>query len=135
MKKRKKIYGHYITLDLYDCDPVSVGSLKICYEFLSNLPKIVGVKGLSTPSIVVTDAKKYPDKAGLSGWIPKINDLNGFCAGASIHTLTPTNFISLDIFSPEKTDLGKILKFVRSVFRPKKIEKQYFIRGEFLDGN
>lgn len=120
----KSVFGYHLTLDLYDCDPQKVGSLKVCYKYLDTVPDVIGTHKQSPPYIVYTDEKKYPNKAGLSGWIPIVE------SGISIHTLTSTNFISIDVYSCKKFDRQKIRDFTKKTFKPKKIEEKYFLRGE-----
>jgi len=122
--KIRRIFGYHLALDLYDCDPKTVGSLEVCYNYLDNLPEFMHVNKQSPPYIVCTDAKKYPDKAGLSGWIPIVE------SGLSIHTLTPTNFISIDVYSCKKFNIEKIKRFTTNIFKPKKVEEKFFLRGE-----
>lgn len=124
MKKLKKVFGYHLILDLYDCDPKTVGDLNKCYHYLDILPEIIGTDKQSPPFIIYTDAKKYPSKAGLSGWIPVVD------SGISIHTIIPTNFISIDIYTCKKFDPKKIEKFTIEFFKPKKIEKKFFLRGK-----
>lgn len=129
-KKSKIIYGCHLTMDLYGCKPEIVGDLKSSYSYLDELPELLKAKKLSPPFVVYTDEKKYPDKAGLSGWVPITDYKNKIYSGISIHTLTPTNFISIDVYAPQEFDFRKIKKFTSETFRPKKIEEQYFIRGD-----
>jgi len=123
-RKPRKVFGHHLILDLYDCDPEATGSLETCYYYLDTLPGLIGTHKQSPPFVVYTDEKKYPDKAGLSGWIPIVE------SGISIHTLTPTNFISIDVYSCKEYDPEEIKKFTREVFKPREIEEKYFLRGE-----
>ena len=123
-KKVRKIFGYHLILDLYKCNPKAVKSLEICYYYLDILPEIIGIHKQSPPYIIYTDEKKYPDKAGLSGWIPVVE------SGISIHTIVPTNFISIDVYSCTKFDTKKIKEFTIKIFKPKKIEEKFFIRGE-----
>ncbi len=123
-KKSKKVFGYHLILDLYDCDSSTVGSLEKCYQYLDTMPDIIGTHKQSPPFIIYTDAEKYPDKAGLSGWIPIVD------SGISIHTLAVTNFVSIDIYSCKKFDPEKIKKFTIKFFNPKKIEEKFFLRGE-----
>jgi len=111
-------------LDLYGCDPKIVRSLEKCYYYLDILPEIIGTHKQSPPFIIYTNEKKYPDKAGLSGWIPIVE------SGISIHTLTLTNFVSIDVYSCKKFDPRKIKQFTLKFFKPKKIEEKFFLRGE-----
>lgn len=123
-KKIKKIFGYHLILDLYHCDPATVGNFEICYFYLDTLPEIIGTHKQSPPFLVWTDEKKYPDKAGLSGWIPIVE------SGISIHTIIPTNFISIDVYSCKKFDPEKIKKFTIKIFKPKRVEEKFFLRGE-----
>ena len=129
-QKEENFFGYYLMLDLYDCDVKTVGSLEKCYYYLDNLNKVMKVKKLSQPFLIHTDDKKYPDKAGLSGWIPFFCSKNKTFSGASIHTLTPTNFISIDIYSCKDFDKEKIKKFTQQIFKPKNIEEKNIQRGE-----
>lgn len=128
-KEQKKIFGYYLMLDIYDCDPGTMEDIRGCYKYLDGLADILGLERLSPPFVVCTDSKKYPDKAGLSGWIPFWNKKDNTFAGSSVHTLTPANFISLDIFSCKKFDKEVIIDFVKKTFKPRKIEEQYLSRG------
>jgi S-adenosylmethionine/arginine decarboxylase-like enzyme len=133
MAKRKKKYyfGAYLMFDLYDCDPSIVGSLKECYSYLDSLSKILGTSKLAPPFIIYTDEKKYPDKAGLSGWVAFFNKKTRTFSGASIHTLTPTNFVSIDIYCGDgRLSVRKVKNFIKKFFKPKRIEEGYVKRGE-----
>lgn len=124
VNKAKRIFGYHLILDLYNCDPKAVGSLEICYNFLDTMPEIIGTHKQSPPYIIYTDKEKYPDKAGLSGWIPIVE------SGISIHTLTLTNFVSIDVYSCKKFNIKKIKRFTIKIFKPIKIEEKLFFRGE-----
>jgi S-adenosylmethionine decarboxylase len=122
--RARKIFGYHLILDLYECDQKAVGSFEKCYYYLDTLPGIIGTHKQSLPFLVWTDDKKYPDKAGLSGWIPIVE------SGISIHTITPTRFISIDVYSCKKFDIKKVKRFTTKIFKPKKIEEKFFLRGE-----
>lgn len=123
-QKIRKIFGYHLILDLYNCDPKTVGSLETCYYYLDKLPEIIGIHKQSPPYIIFTDEKKYPDKAGLSGWIPIVE------SGISIHTIIPTNFVSIDIYSCKKFDPKKVKNFTIKIFKPREVEEKFFLRGE-----
>jgi len=128
-KKENSSLGYYLILDLYGCDHATTESLEICYTYLDNLAEMLGIVKLSPPFIVRTDGEKYPDKAGLSGWIPFVNEDNWKYSGSSIHTLVPTDFISIDVYSCKKFDKEKIKKFTEKIFKPLKTEEKFFTRG------
>ena len=115
-----------MTLDMYDCKKGILGDIAACYKYLDGIPEILNMKKIAPPCVVNTDAEKYPDKAGISAWIPLQGSLH--CSGVSIHTLTPTNFISIDIFGYGKCDIERVKQYSIDFFKPKKIESEKFFR-------
>ena len=88
------------------------------------MAEIMKVHKQSEPYVVYTDPVKYPDKAGISAWLPIVE------SGLSIHTLTPTGFISVDVYSCKKYNPDKVREFTRKTFKPEEIEEKHFLRGE-----
>jgi len=127
---QNKKFGYYLMLDIYGCDPAVIGDFKVCYNYLDELADILEVEKLSSPFVILTDGEKYPNKAGISAWVPFINKKDNTFTGASVHTLTMTNFVSLDIFSYKELDKKKIRRYVSKIFNPEKIEEKYIVRGE-----
>lgn len=120
-------FGYHLMLDLYECDKNAVGSIHECYAFLDKLPEIIHTSKQAPPYIFYTDEKQYPDKAGLSGWVPLVE------SGISIHTLTPTNFVSIDIYTCHHLDkplIEKIKEYTFGIFLPRETEERFLIRGE-----
>jgi S-adenosylmethionine decarboxylase len=124
IKSSRKIFGYHMIMDCYGCNRKAIDSIKICYDYLDKMTGIMKVHKQSPPFVVYTDSVKYPDKAGISGWIPIVE------SGVSIHTLTPTGFVSIDIYSCKKYDVKKVRDFTRKTFQPKEIEEKHFLRGE-----
>jgi len=75
------------------------------------------------PNIFRSDGVKFPDKAGLSGWAPLIE------SSIVIHTLTPKNFISIDVYCCKRFDVEKAKRFARKFFAPKRMDEYYIKRG------
>lgn len=126
------VYGYYLALDIYGCRHEAVGDIKDCYLYLDGLPEVLSMEKASAPCLVYTDEKNYPDKAGLSGWVPLVHPKTHHLSGVSIHTLTPTDFISIDIYSGEPIDSEKVKAFTDQFFHPERMEEQYLVRGEFI---
>jgi S-adenosylmethionine/arginine decarboxylase-like enzyme len=76
-----------------------------------------------SPPYIFRSPASFPDKAGLSGWVPLIE------SGIQIHTLIPKNFISIDVYCCRNFHSGKILKFARNVFHPQEVEMKKIARG------
>lgn len=75
------------------------------------------------PNIFRSDATRFPDKAGLSGWAPLIE------SSIVIHTLTPKDYISIDVYCCKAFDLQKAKDICKKFFSPRKIDEQYIERG------
>ena len=120
---RPKAFGYELLLDLYDCKPGVCDDLGRCYQFLDTIVSDLGMEKQSPPSIFFTDAKRFPDKAGLSGWVPLVE------SSVVIHTLSVRNFITIDVYCCRDFDERKALDSCKRYFSPGKIETQFLLRG------
>ena len=116
-------FGYQLLLDLYDCKEGVCDDLSLCYKFLDDIVPALGMEKQSPPSIFFSDATRFPDKAGLSGWVPLIE------SSIVIHTLSVKNYISIDVYCCRRFDLQLAKKFCVKFFAPRKIEEQYIERG------
>lgn len=121
--QKQSAFGYELLLDLYDCKPGACDDLALCYKFLDEIVEYLGMEKQAPPNIFYTDASRFPDKAGLSGWAPLVE------SSIVIHTLTPKNFISVDIYCCKKFDINKAKSFVRRFFSPKRMDEQFILRG------
>lgn len=121
--KKYGVFGYQLLLDLYDCKPGVCDDLNLCYKFLDEIVSHLGMEKQAPPNIFFTDATRFPDKAGLSGWAPLVE------SSIVIHTLSPKNFISIDIYCCKEFDTTKAKLFVHNFFSPKRIDEQFIERG------
>jgi S-adenosylmethionine/arginine decarboxylase-like enzyme len=121
--KNLSAFGYQLLLDLYDCKPGACDDLALCYKFLDEIVEYLGMEKQAPPGIFFTDAKRFPDKAGLSGWAPLVE------SSIVIHTLSCKNFISVDIYCCKRFDRDKARSFVKRFFSPKRIDEQFLLRG------
>lgn len=119
-----KAFGFQLLLDLYDCKPGVCDDLSLCYRFLDEIVPFLGMEKQSPPNIFFSDATRFPDKAGLSGWVPLIE------SSIVIHTLSVTNFISIDVYCCRQFSVKDAREFCRKFFAPKKMDEQYIERGQ-----
>ena len=121
--KNPPAFGFQLLLDLYGCKKGVCDDLTLCYNFLDQIVGYLGMEKQSPPNIFRSDETRFPDKAGLSGWVPLIE------SSIVIHTLTPKDFISIDIYCCRSFDLEKAKEFCRKFFFPTKMDVQYIERG------
>ena len=119
-----KSFGIELLLDLYDCKEGVCDDLTHCYNFLDEVVGFLGMEKQAPPHIFVSDATRFPDKAGLSGWAPLIE------SSVVIHTLSPKNYISLNIYCCREFDVEKAVEFSRKFFEPERVESQVVERGK-----
>lgn len=120
---KDQVFGYQLLLDLYECKPGVCDDLTLNYKFLDEIVGYLGMEKQSPPSIFRSDEVRFPDKAGLSGWVPLIE------SSIVIHTLTPKNFITIDIYCCRYFDVQKAIEFCKKFFEPKKVDDQYIVRG------
>ena len=65
---KSAVFGYELLLDLYDCKAGVCDDLTLCYNFLDEVVGFLGMEKQAPPSIFRSDATRFPDKAGLSGW-------------------------------------------------------------------
>lgn len=121
--KKPEPFGYELLLDLYGCKEGACDDLTLCYNFLDQIVDALGMEKQAPPGIFRSDATRFPDKAGLSGWAPLIE------SSIVIHTLTPKNFISVDVYCCKIFDPNVARKMCQKFFSPRKIDEQYLERG------
>lgn len=121
--KKTEPFGYLMTFDLYECKKGVCDDISLCYHFLEEAVDVLQMKKQSPPFVFKSDKNKYPDKAGLSGWVPLIE------SGIQIHTLSVKNFITVDVYSCRKFETKNLKKFVRGYFHPKKMVTNFIERG------
>lgn len=120
-------FGYSYLLDMYGC--ACCDDMEIVYRFLEELVNRLGMTRMSQPIVIhgprdSLGTELYPDKAGLSGWVPLIE------SGIQIHTLEPKKFITLDTYSCRKFDPSIVFDFAKMVFQFTDFENQFINRGE-----
>lgn len=109
-------------VDIYNCEEAKIDSLDYCYKFLDEIPEKIHMDKQSPP-FIFRSPEMYAGKAGLSGWVPIIQ------SGISIHTLTDTGFVSIDIYSCGRFDKELIVSEVLKYFPSEKYEVNFIERG------
>ena len=124
LEENNKPFGYQLLLDLYGCKPGVCDDLTLCYQFLDEIVTDLGMEKQAPPNIFRSDEIRFPDKAGLSGWVPLIE------SSIVIHTLTPKDYISIDIYCCRAFSLELAKEKCRKFFGPKRMEEQYIERGQ-----
>ena len=115
IEEQNQVFGYQLLLDLYECKEGVCEDLNLNYQFLDEMVKKLGMEKQAPPNIFRSDEVRFPDKAGLSGWVPLIE------SSIVIHTLSPKNFISIDIYCCKSFDSEKAKEVCHDFFAPKKL--------------
>ena len=120
-------FGYSYYLDMYDCKEGAANDLELHYRFLERVVDKIGMTRMSHPIVMHGPTAKgievYPDKAGVSGWVPLIE------SGIQIHSMEPKRFITLDVYSCNKFDVDIVKKYAYECFQFLSSEDNFFTRG------
>lgn len=126
-----KPFGYSYLLDMYKCRVGAADDLELHYRFLEKIVDEIGMTRMSQPTVIHAPTsygvELYPEKAGVSGWIPLIE------SGIQIHSLEPTRFITLDVYSCNKFDIDIVKNFAKKYFEYESFSEHYIERGLGFD--
>lgn len=134
------MFGKTLMIDMYGCADGVCDDLELHYRFLEELVHVLDMKPMTTPFVVHAPVifepcdKQYsetgyfkrevfPDKAGVSAWIGLAT------SGCSIHSIEPSHFSSLDVYSCKDFDEQFIIDFAKKYFKFKDCEINVVKRG------
>lgn len=116
-------FGLSLHVDLYGVRRELCDDLTFCYALLDDLVAHLGMHKQAPPFLFRSPETEFPDKAGLSGWVPLIE------SGISVHTLTVKGFFTLDVYTCGALDREATLDFLRQRLEPSAVEHQLLVRG------
>ena len=122
-----KPFGYSYLLDMYNVRVGAADDLELHYRFLERLVEKLGMQAMSAPVVIHAPTaggqELYPDKAGVSGWVPLIT------SGIQIHSLEPTRFITLDVYSCNWFSQVDVYQYAREMFGFDKAIDHWVERG------
>lgn len=125
--ENSKPFGYSYLLDMFDCLPGTADDMELTYRFLERLVDDLGMTRMSAPVVIHAPRDKgveiYPDKAGVSGWVPLIE------SGIQIHSIEPTHFITLDVYSCKRFDSSVVFNLAKETFGFNDHEHFFTMRG------
>ena len=116
------MFGPHLTMDMYGCNKKKLKDVNFVFNFLDELPAMIGMTKIMPPYTFSYSGLK-PEDWGVSG-IVLIAESH-----VSLHTFPEKNFVSLDIFSCKDFDVGAAVDIIASKFEAKTYEKNFLMRG------
>ena len=109
-------------MDMYGCNKKKLKDVNFVFNFLDELPSMIGMTKIMPPYTFSYSGLK-PEDWGVSG-IVLIAESH-----ISMHTFPEKNYVSLDIFSCKDFDVEAAVDIIASKFEAKTYEKNFFMRG------
>ena len=118
------MFGPHLTLDLYGCSEERISSSDLITEILDELPKLINMRTISEPQVIVYPGKNSSfDKGGISAFVLIAE------SHISIHTFKGYGFATVDVFSCKNFSVEKTEKYFIEKLEAKKVEKHFIMRG------
>jgi S-adenosylmethionine/arginine decarboxylase-like enzyme len=121
------IFGKSYLIDLYNVKEGLCDDMEFTYRLLEELVDFLGMTKQCPPYVIHAPRQKaielYPEKIGISAWVALIE------SGASIHTIAPRNFVSIDIYTCGDLDIEKTKKFLMDKYECTDADGQFVERG------
>ena len=121
-EEQKQMFGPHLTMDMYGCNKKKLKDVNFVFNFLDELPSMIGMTKIMPPYTFSYSGLK-PEDWGVSG-IVLIAESH-----ISMHTFPEKNYVSLDIFSCKDFDVEAAADIIASKFEAKTYEKNFFMRG------
>lgn len=126
-----KPFGYSYLVDLYGVAPGQCDDLEKHYRFLESLVDALQMTRMSVPVVMhgptCQGIELFPDKAGVSGWVPLIE------SGIQIHSLEPARFITLDVYSCKPFTPGTVMRHIQRYFNFEAYEDHWIERGKTFE--
>lgn len=127
-----KPFGYSYLIDLYGVADGQCDDLEKHYRFLESLVVALDMTPMSVPVVMHGPTRNgvelFPEKAGVSGWVPLIE------SGIQIHSLEPAHFITLDVYSCKHFTQATVLAHVNKFFTFEAFEDRFIPRGVTFGG-
>lgn len=117
-------FGEHVTIDGYGGSPELLNNQETVSFVLSDLPKKLGMKTLSTPMVVSAPDNGIKDPGGWSGFVIIAE------SHISIHTFPKRRFVSADVYTCRNgVDVQKIITYFTETFKLSDVESNFLKRG------
>jgi len=104
-----KEFGPHLTIDVKNASKEKLSDINLHFDFLMNLPKMIGMTPITQPYV-------FP----YSGLVPEDKGITGFQVIAeshiSIHSFQEKGWCFIDVFSCKPFDTDKAIEYVKSIF-------------------
>lgn len=118
--KKTRVYGPHLLLDCYGADLDKLADVGLIFQFLDQLPKLIGMEKIGPPQMAKFDD---PEIAGVTGVVMIVT------SHISIHTYALKGCFFMDVFSCKPFDRKIVENRVRDTFGVTRMESRLVNRG------
>lgn len=116
-------FGPHLTLDLKGCPREVLENYKLHFDYLKNLPEMIGMTPITQPYV-------FP----YSGLVPEDKGITGIVIIAeshlSIHSFEDKGYTFIDMFSCKDFDVDAAIKYTIELFKPESYDMNLVKRGK-----
>lgn len=124
MNNTPAYFGIHLTIDGYGGDEALLNNMDNIFKCLEELPKLLGMRTITTPYVVRVKANEQKDPGGLSGFVMIAE------SHISIHTFPLDCFVSIDVYTCQnELDDQIVINYFTQAFDLQEIETNRLIRG------
>ncbi|KKR60773.1 MAG: S-adenosylmethionine decarboxylase proenzyme [Parcubacteria group bacterium GW2011_GWA2_40_37] len=117
-------FGEHVMIDGYGGNSELLNNQEVVSFVLSDLPKKLGMKTLSSPMVVSAPDNGIKDPGGWSGFVIIAE------SHISVHTFPKRRFISADVYSCKNNlDTKTIIAYFTDTFKLSDVETNFIKRG------
>lgn len=121
-------FGVHLTIDGYLCNEAILASPSEIWDFLDQIPDIIGMTKIAGPYITDYEAPNEID-SGVTGVVIIAE------SHISVHTFPRKRYVSVDVFSCKPFDVWKAAEIIKNFFGMQKAEMKVFDRGQEFPNN
>jgi S-adenosylmethionine decarboxylase len=117
-------FGEHVTIDGYGGDFNKLNDRALVFDVVNELPNLLKMKKLSTPSVFFAPENDEKDPGGWSGFVVIAE------SHIALHTFPGRGFVSADIYTCHNgMDVDFILNYFKEKFDLKDLETNFIKRG------
>jgi len=115
-------YGPHLTVDAYGCPRDALADLGAAFDFLDQLPEVIGMEKITKPYVFRHKSPPDPDW-GITGVVIIAT------SHISIHSYPERGIIFMDAFSCKEFEEARALAFFNEIFKPARSDVNVTRRG------
>ena len=116
------VFGPHLTVDLVGVKYEIQSDLKLHYDFLYNLPELIGMTRIELPRVFPYSGL-VPEDCGITGLVTLAE------SHCSVHSFEKKGWSFLDLFSCRPINTDECMRYILEIFKPERYDMRIVERG------